>query len=1282
MVQFFIAGLKNEAVHGHNNSSSFSNRMQPDSIECFRKRRFQGVPIPTINAVKIFGIDDGGLPLCERDKSVRFIERLRNLVTWDSVFPAFLGHWSSVKGLMFAAAILTVLGFSSPAKATQYFISFSSGNNSNNGTSEATPWKSHPYMQSAAGCGGSLPTYSHTAGDIFIFKQGDTWPNACFDMVIAAGGVGSPTFQYDTYTFDPLWGTAGGTTGNAGQNVGVYKFDASASAINGTDTLNEFIHIPALSYIVFNGMELTRQVWTTTGLVSGIDVTTSTNITISNIYAHGWTHSGASLDTLNVIEGNNGPPFNSSVTVFGSVFDGANSGGAGVANSGTPIWNIPDAHDNIAKNMANGILLNANGLAYNNTVGPVNASFDGTVRTLCLSPITMIDGGYSLVYLYNNIVHDCAGVPVLTQGAAANSGREFDYLWNNVVFVGSVGSPQVPVQFDSISTQNVSSSVYAWNNTIVGGTSVTCMATINRSNGNFQILQLINNHCISNQGIVTLNITATTYTNTTNLLMSTATATAQGYTSSETYAYSPAASGNGTVGAGTNLESTAINQFVTLQQDTTYGGVRGPNTHPPTVAWDVGAYQFVVPLSGTFYVDNCVTVGNDSNNGISPATPWLTIARVNDAAFNPNASVLFQSTCQWRERLTPPSSGTSGNPVVFSSYGSGSLPVISGALLLTGWISGAPVVHSFQVSTNNDNAYDDGTFINTGTPTLAIASFNSTTRTGGTLFENVAIPQGTSIYSAVWQGNIFPGDPMNVTVYGDDEDNAANFSATTGATCVSVPSVCPKNRPKTSQNVLWAPTNFGYQPANVTSIAQAILNRPGWTSGNSMAILTSSQNTVTAIGRIYSDTFPNVSAQLAITIITPTTNVYAVPFTWTDKFDPAGPLWFDGVQVSTGAASLGALTANNEWYYDYANLAPYLYIYSTTNPATRTIEVADPAKNSALFINAKQFVNVSALSFQKSRQWNVEVSGGANIAFQNIESTLGGSIGLNVERGSSSIAVTGGSVHDNGGIPQGDNDGVAVGGLGSNSTPVTITGVDIYNNVNDGIETYSPAGGTIAVTGKFNLIHNNLNHGWQVDGPGVQSATIQSNVLYGNGGSGIDVAGTGTFTLTVYNNTIATSTGDGVLATEGTWLLKNNLLYNNGHYEVEAPSTVTSFTSDYNDFYHAAGGNFMSWSGTAATFAGWQSASSQDSNSLSTDPLVANAGANNYTIAGNSPLVDVGTSLGSTYQFALLPASTWPNGVQTGVQNNYGQGWNLGAFLLPVSGQIGTGSSLNGGSIH
>src|SRR5664279_1750560 len=92
----------------------------------------------------------------------------------------------------------------------------------------------------------------------------------------------------------------------------------------------------------------------------------------------------------------------------------------------------------------------------------------------------------------------------------------------------------------------------------------------------------------------------------------------------------------------------------------------------------------------TYYVNNCVSrsgenIGNDSNNGVSISTPWLTLAHVNAQTFHPGDSVRFEKTCTWRESLTVPSSGNSNNPITFGAYGSGANPIITGANNITGF---------------------------------------------------------------------------------------------------------------------------------------------------------------------------------------------------------------------------------------------------------------------------------------------------------------------------------------------------------------------------------------------------------------------------------------------------------------------------------------------------------------------------------------------------------------------------------------------------------------------
>jgi hypothetical protein len=70
--------------------------------------------------------------------------------------------------------------------------------------------------------------------------------------------------------------------------------------------------------------------------------------------------------------------------------------------------------------------------------------------------------------------------------------------------------------------------------------------------------------------------------------------------------------------------------------------------------------------------------GNDTNSGLSGDTPWKSMARVNHAAFMPGDRVLFHTGETWREQLRPPSSGTEGQPIVFSSYGGGPRPILEG----------------------------------------------------------------------------------------------------------------------------------------------------------------------------------------------------------------------------------------------------------------------------------------------------------------------------------------------------------------------------------------------------------------------------------------------------------------------------------------------------------------------------------------------------------------------------------------------------------------------------
>ncbi len=92
----------------------------------------------------------------------------------------------------------------------------------------------------------------------------------------------------------------------------------------------------------------------------------------------------------------------------------------------------------------------------------------------------------------------------------------------------------------------------------------------------------------------------------------------------------------------------------------------------------------VCARSADYYVD---ANGNDSNDGLSPSSPWMTIAKVNSMmnSFNAGDQILFKRGDTFSGTVIATKSGGAGNEIVFGSYGSGNLPVINGVKPVTGW---------------------------------------------------------------------------------------------------------------------------------------------------------------------------------------------------------------------------------------------------------------------------------------------------------------------------------------------------------------------------------------------------------------------------------------------------------------------------------------------------------------------------------------------------------------------------------------------------------------------
>ncbi|HEY3838135.1 MAG TPA: hypothetical protein VGL72_16260, partial [Bryobacteraceae bacterium] len=189
------------------------------------------------------------------------------------------------------AILVLLLGCAAAAHATTYYIDYASGSNSNSGTSKGSPWKSHPYMQNAAGCAGAPPSYTHVAGDQFIFKGGVTWPAACFPINITNGGTSG---VQDYYGVDLTWFSGGSFTRPL--------FDLNYTPTN--NVISASSGMGTSGYITFDNLEIAHQgitINTGAGTYTAYEFTFGWQGTIiTNGYIHDWATSGSvGFGTLN-----------------------------------------------------------------------------------------------------------------------------------------------------------------------------------------------------------------------------------------------------------------------------------------------------------------------------------------------------------------------------------------------------------------------------------------------------------------------------------------------------------------------------------------------------------------------------------------------------------------------------------------------------------------------------------------------------------------------------------------------------------------------------------------------------------------------------------------------------------------------------------------------------------------------------------------------------------------------------------------------------------------------
>lgn len=621
------------------------------------------------------------------------------------------------------------LAVSMPAWSTTYYVSYTHGADTNNGTAKATPWQHAPGMNNCA----SNCNITPGAGDSIIFEGCVTWPNAAFSWAVPSGGTsGNNTY----YGVDKTWWDSTVTGCTSAWNRPIFNLGAATV----TDSLQRII-MPFTSYTTLDNFEITNFLDADSNH-SGENEThvfdVGNYILIENMYIHGWVDEFFSVGTGNLTSGSstvtNFVPYAYSPQSPSSSWIGTGAGQSDfiivgtIGSHGTGGGTIPQTGNGAQVTAITGsnpysITWTSSGSATGNCTGcviTVGGDFlmifagneSGNPGTVVQNSV--IDGSDSSSALLNpygdcgasesdnqicltsgiaqwrgpqifrnNVIRYVASVAV---GACTEwSGNLLEYIrfstnasahtngiecldeqasnnailfYNNVFRHTNVANASEPHGQSSIGlgwawSAPTGTTAYEFNNVTYDtlqnawfgpsgsgyGCTSNCGANVafnNSSDGGpswsltyapssacpsvMSSCTFENNHWITGSasqfigGSCGSNCTVTT-----DLLQSVATANGQGYSESETYAYSPINGSGSTVGAGSSISSycTAITSAnaaagAACADDTTYaaseqtiGGVVQAVSPTRVVRVrkstpDIGAYEYLVPSGATF----------------------------------------------------------------------------------------------------------------------------------------------------------------------------------------------------------------------------------------------------------------------------------------------------------------------------------------------------------------------------------------------------------------------------------------------------------------------------------------------------------------------------------------------------------------------------------------------------------------------------------------------------------------------------------------------------------
>ncbi len=867
-------------------------------------------------------------------------------------------------------ALLSVLSLlvagAAHAQTRTFYIDYTSGSNSNSGSSKSTPWKTHPYMQTGSGCTGGVTGWggwSHAAGDQYIFKGGVTWPVACFDMSIPAGGNSGVS---DYYGVDKTWFTGGSFTRPL--------FDMGQNVPTGRHVIFAASGFPG--YTTFDNLEIANQGLTLGNLnmddaynfdTGSMDSASIPGVLIENNFIHDWisnTNIGAFTSSQPI-------PYSSGsiedghdrITVDrttiedsgGFVFAGAGgttkiTGGFGGACVNCKVFSngsihdtfagcftVASCHDNDFFNISQKIADYAgdpNGHGGCGACRPHSQVIEDDI------PNGSDAGGWMTIY--NNRIHDNPGVGV-TIFVPYNMAIFNNVMWNNSngnILLGQVSGDSGAVQG------------FVYNNTIDCSNATPCIKTT--TGGTYAgTLFMKNNHWITNSSPTCFGVSgcgSLTPSASNNFTMSTTEASTHGYTSSRHYI--PSSSDSNIVGAGANLSSSATGSMAALAQDIEGSPAYGSTYVTRTVPWTIGATAYPPSSGSSVPIDSpsptSLTFATQTT-GTSSSQQTITLTNTGTGADAISGiSVTGANATQFTQTNTCPSSLAPGNNCTISVTFS---PSVSGSLSANVSITDTANPSGASIVSLSGTGQSPGLWTNVTTST-APGKFTSSATCSATLGSTPAAGS-TTTFEVIATNGTAPGLPT----VADGASNA--FTGTTKS---------PVGTTRQASIFYLLNTPGGASPTITATFGGTIAQLGCWAqntqvaSGYTPTFDADASGTGSSGTSVNAPTFtPGTAQEHVVAVTIPTTAAVSVvnsPFTGTDNiFEPTTGAPFgaaDGwVENQTSAVNPSmTLSASDSWA---AIIAGIKAVASGSTPTISSLSITSGNEGASVTITGTNF---------------------------------------------------------------------------------------------------------------------------------------------------------------------------------------------------------------------------------------------------------------------------------------------------------------------------------------